>query len=74
MNYRSSFFILTCIGLGFAFLYIPILSLVVFSFSPSRLVKVCDTAHPPTPKRSPTLVHNGAILYPSWRSLRGSPG
>jgi ABC-type spermidine/putrescine transport system permease subunit II len=37
MNYRSSYFIITCIAFGFAFLYVPILSMVVFSFNASKL-------------------------------------
>jgi putrescine transport system permease protein len=42
MNYRRSYFIITCIAFGFAFLYIPILSMVVFSFNASKLVTVWD--------------------------------
>jgi len=37
---RRSFFITTAMAFGFAFLYIPILSMVVFSFNESRLVTV----------------------------------
>ena len=48
MNYRRSFFITTCIAFGFAFLYIPILSMVVFSFNASKLVTVWDSANSPT--------------------------
>jgi ABC-type spermidine/putrescine transport system permease subunit II len=33
MNYRRSFFITTCLAFGFAFLYIPIFSMVFFSFN-----------------------------------------
>ncbi len=37
---RRSFFVLTMLAFGFAFLYIPILSMVVFSFNVSKLVTV----------------------------------
>ena len=40
MNGRFSWFNATSITLGFAFLYIPILLLVVFSFNESKLVTV----------------------------------
>lgn len=40
MNHRRSFFVLTMMAFGFAFLYIPILSLIVYSFNESRLVTV----------------------------------
>jgi len=37
---RRSFFITTAMAFGFAFLYIPILSMIVYSFNESRLVTV----------------------------------
>ena len=40
----------TALWLGFAFLYFPILSMVVFSFNNSRLVSVWDAAGSPTVK------------------------
>lgn len=40
MNHRRSFFVLSMMAFGFAFLYIPILSLIVHSFNESRLVTV----------------------------------
>ncbi len=33
MNQRRSFFVLTMMAFGYAFLYIPILSLIVYSFN-----------------------------------------
>ena len=36
------------LGLGFAFLYVPILSMIFFSFNNSRLVTVWDAANSPT--------------------------
>ena len=50
MNYRRSYFIVTCLAFGFAFLYVPILSMVVFSFNASKLVTVWDSANSPTLK------------------------
>src|ERR1700731_949070 len=70
MNYRSSFFILTCIGLGFAFLYIPILCMVVFSFNASKLVTVWDSANAQTLKWYYPLLHNEEILDAAWVSLK----
>jgi len=58
MNYKSSYFILTCLGFGFAFLYIPILSMVVFSFNASKLVTVWDAANSPTLKWYYSLLNN----------------
>jgi putrescine transport system permease protein len=37
---RRSFFVVTALAFGFAFLYVPILSMVVFSFNESKLVTV----------------------------------
>ena len=37
---RRSFLVTTLMAFGFAFLYIPILSMIVFSFNESRLVTV----------------------------------
>ncbi len=70
MNYRSSYFILTCLGLGFAFLYIPIFSMVVFSFNASKLVTVWDAANSPTLKWYYSLINNEEILDAAWISLK----
>ncbi len=56
--------------LGFAFLYLPILSLVVFSFNNSRLVTVWDAAHSPTLKWYGELLHNAQILEAAGLSIR----
>ena len=40
MKGRFSWFNATSIGLGFAFLYIPILLLIIYSFNASKLVTV----------------------------------
>jgi putrescine transport system permease protein len=56
--------------LGLIFLYVPIISMVVFSFNNSRLVTVWDAVHSPTFKWYGVLVHNGQILNAAWLSLR----
>jgi putrescine transport system permease protein len=70
MNHRRSYFILTCLAFGFAFLYIPILSMVVFSFNASKLVTVWDSANSPTLKWYASLLHNEEILDAAWISLK----
>jgi putrescine transport system permease protein len=60
----------TALILGFAFLYLPILSMVVFSFNASRLVTVWDTLHSPTLKWYAELFGNDQILAAAWLSLR----
>src|ERR1700704_2291026 len=70
MNYTSSFFIPTCLAFGFPFLYIPILSMVVFSFNASKLVTVWDGAHSPTLKWYYALLNNEEILDAAWISLK----
>jgi putrescine transport system permease protein len=55
---------------GLIFLYVPIISMVVFSFNNSRLVTVWDAAHSPTFKWYGVLVRNGQILNAAWLSLR----
>src|SRR5207253_9568931 len=56
--------------LGLAFLYGPILSMIVFSFNNSRLVTVWDAAHSPTLKWYGALLHNEQILGAAWLSIR----
>jgi putrescine transport system permease protein len=48
MNQRRSIFIITALALGFAFLYIPIVSMVIFSFNASKLVTVWDHVNSPS--------------------------
>src|SRR5688500_1641003 len=40
MSSNRSLFLLTALVLGFAFLYVPILSMIAFSFNASKLVTV----------------------------------
>ena len=56
--------------LGFAFLYVPILSMVFFSFNNSRLVTVWDAANSPTFKWYRLLLANQQILGAAWLSIK----
>ncbi len=56
--------------LGLVFLYVPIISMIVFSFNNSRLVTVWDAARSPTLKWYGTLAHNEQILTAAWLSIR----
>jgi putrescine transport system permease protein len=56
--------------LGLIFLYVPIVSMIVFSFNNSRLVTVWDAPNSPTLKWYHILVHNGQILSAAWLSIR----
>jgi putrescine transport system permease protein len=55
---------------GLVFLYVPILSMVVFSFNNSRLVTVWDSAHSPTLKWYSALMSNDQILGAAWLSIQ----
>ena len=70
MNQRRSFVVVSCIAFGFAFLYVPILSMIVFSFNASKLVTVWDTANSPTLKWYYALLDNDEILDAAWISLK----
>lgn len=67
---RSSWVVPTALAFGFAFLYVPIIAMVVFSFNNSRLVTVWDAANSPTLKWYGTLLHNQQILEAAELSLR----
>ncbi|HUO39535.1 MAG TPA: ABC transporter permease subunit [Mycobacterium sp.] len=67
---RRSFFVPTALALGFAFLYVPILCMIVFSFNNSRLVTVWDAAHSPTVRWYAELWRNSQITGAAWLSLR----
>jgi putrescine transport system permease protein len=58
------------LGLGLAFLYIPILSMMVFSFNNSRLVTVWDSANSPTLRWYVRLFENEQLLGAAWISLQ----
>ncbi len=66
MNNRS-LFLLTLLVFGFAFLYIPILSMIVYSFNESRLVTVWGGF---STKWYSELLSNRQMLQAAWLSLR----
>jgi putrescine transport system permease protein len=67
---RRGLFAPVALVLGLVFLYVPIVSMIVFSFNNSRLVTVWDAAHSPTLKWYSALAHNGQILGAAWLSIR----
>jgi putrescine transport system permease protein len=60
----------TMLGFGFFFLYVPILSMIFFSFNNSRLVTVWDAANSPTLKWYAKLFEDKAILSAAWLSIK----
>ena len=64
---RRSIFVLAALLFGFAFLYIPILSMIVFSFNESKLVTVWGGF---SVKWYGVLLENRAMLDAAWLSLR----
>jgi len=66
MNNRS-YFLLTALVLGFAFLYVPILSMIIYSFNESRLVTVWGGF---STKWYGELLNNRQMLQAAWLSLR----
>ena len=67
---RRGVFSRTALVLGLVFLYVPILSMIVYSFNNSRLVTVWDAAHSPTLKWYGVLFSDGEVLDAAWLSLR----
>jgi putrescine transport system permease protein len=67
MMQGRSWFRLAALVIGFAFLYIPIVSLVVFSFNESKLVTVWAGF---STKWYGELLHNQQILDAAWLSLK----
>ena len=67
MNQDRSWFRMTVLALGFAFLYIPIASLVFYSFNKSRLVTVWGGF---STKWYGELLRNEQILNAAWLSLK----
>jgi putrescine transport system permease protein len=55
---------------GLVFLYVPILSMIVFSFNNSRLVTVWDAAQSPTLKWYAALFSSDQIVGAAWLSIR----
>lgn len=67
MSPRISLFRLTVLVLGFAFLYVPILSLIVYSFNKSRLVTVWGGF---STRWYGELATNQQVLNAAWLSLK----
>jgi len=70
MRAQRSIWLPSALAFGYAFLYIPILSMIVFSFNASRLVTVWDSVHSPTLKWYGVLLGNQQILRAAGLSLR----
>lgn len=70
MNKRLSPFVLVMLCVGFAFLYVPIILMVIYSFNASRLVTVWDSAHSPTLKWYVELMSNGEVLEAARLSFK----
>jgi putrescine transport system permease protein len=64
---RRSFLLFSLLAFGYAFLYLPIFSLIVFSFNVSRLVTVWGGF---STRWYGELLHNDQILSAAWLSLR----
>jgi putrescine transport system permease protein len=67
MRKGPSWFNIASIGLGLAFLYLPIVILVIYSFNASRLVTVWAGW---STRWYVSLIHNEAMLDAAWTSLR----
>ncbi|HEX5666272.1 MAG TPA: putrescine ABC transporter permease PotI, partial [Hyphomicrobium sp.] len=67
MNNRFSWFNVTAIVCGFAFLYIPILILVIYSFNDSKLVTVWGGF---SMKWYKGLLDNEQLMDAAWTTLR----
>ncbi len=64
---RRSWFVLAMLCFGFAFLYVPILAMIVYSFNKSKLVTVWGGF---STMWYGELMHNQQILDAAWLSLR----
>ncbi|MFS1701536.1 ABC transporter permease subunit [Aestuariibacter sp. GS-14] len=64
---KRSTFLLTAMIMGYAFLYIPIFSLVAYSFNESRLVTVWSGF---STKWYAALLENDALLDAAWLSIK----
>lgn len=67
MNPRRSLFVTTAMALGFAFLYLPIASLIAYSFNASKLVTVWGGF---SARWYGELLRDDQILRAAWLSLR----
>jgi putrescine transport system permease protein len=67
MRRGPSWFNITALALGFAFLYVPIAILVIYSFNASRLVTVWGGF---STRWYVALMHDAAMLDAAWVTLR----
>jgi putrescine transport system permease protein len=67
---KQGWFRSTALGLGFLFLYVPIVCMMVLSFNNSRLVTVWDADDSPTLKWYVRLFQNEQILNAAWLSIK----
>ena len=67
MNANRTVFVTTAMAFGFAFLYVPIVSLIVYSFNASKLVTVWGGF---STRWYGELLHDEQILRAAWLSLR----
>lgn len=67
---RGGWFRNGVLGLGLTFLYVPILSMIFFSFNNSRLVTVWDADNSPTLRWYVRLLENDQLLGAAWISLK----
>jgi putrescine transport system permease protein len=67
---RRGLFSRAVLGLGLVFLYVPIVSMIVYSFNNSRLVTVWDAAHSPTLRWYRELLSDSQVLAAAWLSAR----
>lgn len=67
---RGGWFSTIGLWVGLGFLYVPIISMIVFSFNNSRLVTVWDAPNSPTIKWYVELFGNSQILNAAWLSIK----
>lgn len=70
MHGQRSWLVSILMSAGFAFLYLPIVSMVIYSFNASRLVTVWDAANSPTLVWYRELFENVPLLDAARLSLR----
>jgi putrescine transport system permease protein len=58
------------LGLGFAFLYVPIIALMVFSFNDSRSVTVWNSVTSPSLRWYKQLLKDDQVLSAAWLSIQ----
>ncbi len=67
---RRKIFVPGMLIFGFLFLYVPILSMMFYSFNYSKLVTVWDHANSPTVKWYGQLFHDAQIMGAAWLSIK----